>query len=459
MKYFLLIRRLTLLLAVLVICSLTANAQIFCENGIYYQVTDYTWDDTGYVIYLVEVAESYDGSYRGEITIPETGTATVEGTYENYEVKFRVTSIGAEAFRDCGELTKVVLPNTITYIGRNAFYNCTALTNITLPTSLESIGSSAFAYCTSFTSIVIPNSVRTIDWNAFYCCTGLNAVTISNAVTQLNGTFFGCTGLTSVEIPESVVKLDGTFTGCTGLTAMTVPASVNYIGARTFDGCSALTTVVLPSSLTYIAEQAFFNCGNLRHVTCLATTPPSMYTYTSEDFDYETYMDGILYVPGASIQQYQSTDWWNLFQNVQGLMSLNETSVTLEKGRTFQLSTIFAPGFNPSSPISWRSSNTNVVTVTADGLIKAITEGDAFVYASVDDEEVSCEVIVIAGTHIVGDVDGDGEVGIADVTALIDIILLGGGDPSLHDVDGDGEIGIADVTALIDYILTGQLPN
>ena len=434
---------------------MTASAQYFCHNGIYYQVTDFVWDNGSYV-YTVEVTSSDGSSYSGEITIPETGTATVEGKYEDYDIDFKVTSIGVEAFRDCNQLTKVVLPNSITSIGRNAFYNCTALTNITLPASLVSIGSSAFAYCTSFTSIVIPNSVRTIDWNAFYCCTGLNDVTISNAVTQLNGTFFGCTGLNAVTIPQSVTKLDGTFTGCTGLTAITVPASVNYIGARTFDGCTALTTVVLPSTLTYIGEQAFFNCENLLSVTCLATTPPSMYTYTSEGFDYSTYMDGMLYVPGASIQQYQSTDWWNLFQNIQGLMSLSDTSVILEEGRTLRLVTTFAPGFIPSSPVSWRSSNTNIVTVTTDGLVKAITEGEAFVYASVDNEEVSCEVIVIAATHTPGDIDGDGEVSIADVTALIDIILMGTGDPSLHDVDGDGVVSISDVTALIDYLMTGN---
>lgn len=57
-----------------------------------------------------------------------------------------------------------------------------------------------------------------------------------------------------------------------------------------------------------------------------------------------------------------------------------------------------------------------------------------------------------------GDVDKDGNVGIADVTALIDYILTGNGtDINLNaaDVDNDENIGIADVTALIDYILTG----
>ena len=56
-----------------------------------------------------------------------------------------------------------------------------------------------------------------------------------------------------------------------------------------------------------------------------------------------------------------------------------------------------------------------------------------------------------------GDVDMDGVVGIADVTALIDYILTSnatGIDLLAADCDLDETIGIADVTALIDYILT-----
>ena len=52
------------------------------------------------------------------------------------------------------------------------------------------------------------------------------------------------------------------------------------------------------------------------------------------------------------------------------------------------------------------------------------------------------------------DVDGDGQVNIADVTALIDMLLQ----PKMimqnqHDIDGSGQLNIADVTALIDHIL------
>ena len=53
-----------------------------------------------------------------------------------------------------------------------------------------------------------------------------------------------------------------------------------------------------------------------------------------------------------------------------------------------------------------------------------------------------------------GDVNGDGEVNIADVNALIDLILAGRTtDPA--DVNHDGEVNIADITAVIDLILKG----
>ena len=52
-----------------------------------------------------------------------------------------------------------------------------------------------------------------------------------------------------------------------------------------------------------------------------------------------------------------------------------------------------------------------------------------------------------------GDVNGDGEVNIADVNALIDAIL-GGAQYPAADVNHDGEVNIADINAVIDIILT-----
>ena len=55
-------------------------------------------------------------------------------------------------------------------------------------------------------------------------------------------------------------------------------------------------------------------------------------------------------------------------------------------------------------------------------------------------------------TTITGDVNGDGEVGIADINAIIDLILSGGFLP-VADVNSDDEVNIADINAVIDIIL------
>ncbi len=55
---------------------------------------------------------------------------------------------------------------------------------------------------------------------------------------------------------------------------------------------------------------------------------------------------------------------------------------------------------------------------------------------------------------LTGDVNGDGEVNIADVNNLIDFILTGAAPTTAADVNGDGEVNIADINTVIDLILT-----
>ena len=63
---------------------------------------------------------------------------------------------------------------------------------------------------------------------------------------------------------------------------------------------------------------------------------------------------------------------------------------------------------------------------------------------------------LVAENLILGDVDGDGEVSISDVSVLVDYLLQGDQvqiDLDNADVDGDGEVTISDVSALIDKLL------
>ena len=64
------------------------------------------------------------------------------------------------------------------------------------------------------------------------------------------------------------------------------------------------------------------------------------------------------------------------------------------------------------------------------------------------------EPVVPEPQGVPGDISGDGEVSIEDVTLLLDILAGGAGTPAgvNLDLDGDGEIGIADVTRLLDML-------
>ena len=62
----------------------------------------------------------------------------------------------------------------------------------------------------------------------------------------------------------------------------------------------------------------------------------------------------------------------------------------------------------------------------------------------------------------VGDVNGDGEINIADVNGIIDILLGGFANYDKRhrsDANRDDEINIADVNAVIDLLLSGELPE
>ncbi len=67
--------------------------------------------------------------------------------------------------------------------------------------------------------------------------------------------------------------------------------------------------------------------------------------------------------------------------------------------------------------------------------------------------------VAIISAPLRGDVNGDGQVNISDVTALINYLLTSdttGINVKALDCNQDGKVGIGDVTALINYLLSGH---
>ncbi|MDE5568858.1 MAG: leucine-rich repeat protein, partial [Muribaculaceae bacterium] len=267
-----------------------------------------------------------DYSSMTEANIPERFTD--ESGEE--PVRYYVTAIGPNAFRDCSNLQTVNINSRsrINTIGENAFHSCRALKSISIPESVTNIDSLAFFNCNSLQyaefasiealckiefgneyanplckahhlyidgeevtevvipdgietlkytfaganalkSVIIPTSVNTIGKLAFSKCSGMASIEIPSSVTTIGDhAFVGCSGLTSIEIPNSVTTLsEYAFNGCTGLRSLSIGNSVSAIGDHAFDGCTAMTSLVFPNSVTSIGNYAFNGCTSLWSLT------------------------------------------------------------------------------------------------------------------------------------------------------------------------------------------------
>lgn len=147
-------------------------------------------------------------------------------------------------------------------------------------------------------------------------------------------------------------------------------------------------------------------------------------------------------------------------------ISLNQTSVNMHFGESSQLVATITPN-NAPQDVVWTSSDPNVVSVDEDGILFANGLGQATITATTNattsngtNLTANCNVNVVKRYFCDNDVNQDGVVTAADVTALYDYLLSGDKTYiSSSDVNDDGTVTATDVTSVYEEILNGSNGN
>ena len=484
-------------------------------------VYDFTYNNLQFVITGSTTAKVVGPTMTnpsGSWNVPATATNSSTG------ITYTVTEIGDNAFKNCSAITSMKIAAGVTKIGNYAFRDCTGLTSVTFPATLTTLGYYAFRGCSSLQQVALPDGLTSIGLDAF-ARSGLKNVVVPNSVTSMGSeAFYGCAQLQYAVLSDHITSINQrVFQGCTSLTGVAIPSSVTYIDAAAFKDCPSLSRVVIPQNVTSIQMEAFAGTTALTSVTCLATTPPSL--YNSGVFSNTTYNNATLYVQPNSLSAYQSAVGWQNFINISGTASYDyDAALNVAGGNINFVSEGDYPwiGVQDGNRVYAMSGNagvagsTSMLTATVnvskpttlsfdfmawgegvntyyDQCIFSIDGTAQFTYGARDNDWETYQVDLAAGTHTLtwsyikdgsvnpegdyfavdnvrirektamrGDVNSDGAVDINDVTKLINYVLTGdatGVDRAAADVDYSTHVDINDVTALINYILSGAWPT
>lgn len=331
-------------------------------------------------------------------------------------------SIGKAAFAGCTSLTTLTWPATLDSIADYAFAGCTALKAVSLPASVQVVGNGAFMRCTSLTSLTVASSsrLRSLGDVALMDCPALTTLSLGNALESIGERALAGTGITQLNLSSSrrMQAMGDWSMVMTPVTDAKFPAGMTTLGDGAFLYDKDLASITLGGKVARVSDYALAGTG-------LKNTPDL--TGVTSIGDYAMYN-----VSQLSVVELPATLTWMGSYAMAGMTGMTAL--------TSHAAAVPALGENV-----WAGVNQSVIPLT-------VPSGSVNKYK----EAPQWQEFLLESTWLRGDVNNDGEVNIADVNTLVDIILGGKFDEGTMrraDVNEDGEVGLADVNTVLDIIL------
>lgn len=181
------------------------------------------------------------------------------------------------AFSSWGNISDVVIPDSVCDIQRYAFLSCSKLQHITLSRNLTNIDWHAFSSCVSLKSIEIPSKVKWLGPYTFGYCHNLEEVSLPYGMTNVwPTTFSNCENIRTATVP-SIFTLKSLFPeSYKSIEHVSVSEGEVYVSPNLFEGCYSIRSVSFPKSVVSLGE---YTLGTYESVS-FAGACPENYLYS-----------------------------------------------------------------------------------------------------------------------------------------------------------------------------------
>ena len=358
-----------------------------------------------------------------------------------------VSSIGSSAFYGCEALTDITLGSKLKKIESQTFYGCIVLPSIVIPYNVTTIGDSAFVNCTKLTQITVPRNTTSIASNAFSYPKKMTMYGPSDCYVQTYASGKGIKYVTQ-DIHATSVSLDSTEKTAERyddfqLTATIAP--LNFTDAVVWTSSNEEVATVSDTGYVEICGVGTavitVTAGNVKAV-CKITVPqlidwiefdedeielkagqtyqlkpyisPSDATnkklkYTSSDTKVaEVSASGLVTAKSEGEAKIRaaatdgSDEYAVCYVTVTGKakvtgITLDRTSSEVKRGERLTLNVTVSPSYASNKKVVWKSANTKIATVDANGSVTAKAPGRTKITVTSSENssyQASCTVTV-----------------------------------------------------------------